>query len=497
MKKLTFILAILMAINWANAQTLDSIAHHVLGYYGPDGMGQMENAFQMRDGNILFVHKEGINASTTMNVIGHEYYKVSRHGADIMDSLFVYDSDPPFFLFAKNPNGEDNLRIGIVRDTTLGGSFLQIFPFDNNLNFDTLNEVFVPLTDAVVHDVWNGSLITKHNDLVKLYLPWNDDPDLHLACFSLDGTLKHENVIPYSSLQLHNFDGIEVFNESPLEYVLYGRTNNNSSLAFRLFDSLLQYKDSFTITQGFLLPQGYQYSFAAKEKLLIDGDDFILASKYKRGAKNGVCLVRYDKQTLEQKKEAFFESQPMIQGGSMDLFGAYPIGLGRDKEGSFCFAYNTQMQLFTDQGQVAVVKLDADFNVLWQRFCLEPEGYYRDPLTFTMLDDGGVAVGGGYWGRPEIFMLIISDDGWTVNETKVQLRPYAYWPNPAQDELHLQFSPDVTPTQIELYDLQGRLVRTQRNGLETLEMNGLPSGAYTMRVTLEGGKVFSDKVIRE
>ena len=80
-------------------------------------------------------------------------------------------------------------------------------------------------------------------------------------------------------------------------------------------------------------------------------------------------------------------------------------------------------------------------------------------------------------------------------ETK--LRPYLFYPNPTQDVLHLQYSPDATPKSIELYDLQGRLVRTQRNGLESLNLQGLASGTYTMRVMLEDGKVFSDKVVKE
>ena len=77
------------------------------------------------------------------------------------------------------------------------------------------------------------------------------------------------------------------------------------------------------------------------------------------------------------------------------------------------------------------------------------------------------------------------------------LRPYAYWPNPAQDELHLQFSPDAKPIQIEHFDLHGRLVKTQRNGLESLNLDGLTPGTYTMRVAMESGKVFSDKVVKE
>ena len=114
------------------------------------------------------------------------------------------------------------------------------------------------------------------------------------------------------------------------------------------------------------------------------------------------------------------------------------------------------------------------------------------------LENGGVAVGGVIYGAPpELFFLIFDDEGWSVSETNVQVRPYAYYPNPTQDELHLQYSPDVTPKQIELYDLQGRLVKTQRNGLESLNMSDLPSGTYTIRVIMKDGKVFSDKVVKE
>ena len=84
-----------------------------------------------------------------------------------------------------------------------------------------------------------------------------------------------------------------------------------------------------------------------------------------------------------------------------------------------------------------------------------------------------------------------------LSEFGMEVRPYDYYPNPTQSELHLRYSPDVTPKQIELYDLQGRLVRSQRNDLESFDMEGLASGTYTLRVTMVGGQTFSDKVVKE
>ena len=504
MKKLTFILALLMATGLTEAQTIDSITYHYYGSYGPDGWGIMENIAQMSDGNVLFVNKVGINWSQTENpdIVGNVLYKVSRHGAVILDTLVVRDNDPSYYLFAKNPDGDDNLRIGIVHDSTTMSSFLQIFPFDSDMNYDTLNEVFVPLSDTIALSYPKGYLINNQNDLVMAYRigdEYDDNGYQHFASFGLDGTLKHESVMPVSDIPMKDgYLGMGVFNESPLEYYCYGINRIENSieqyLACYVLDSLLQYKESFTVLVSSVHPQ-MQYNFGWNECLLVDGDDFILGSRYKQGAHNGVCLVRYDKYTLEKKNVVMFESQPMMS--SFGGYGACPIGLGMGSEGFLYFAYNTQVPFLSDLGQIAVVKMDADFNVQWQRFYSGKSKIFRHPRSFALLDDDGVAVSGDYTGRPEIFMLIFNDDYDGMEEQGIIVRPYAYWPNPAQDELHLHYSPDVTPTQIELYDLQGRLVRTQRNGLENLEMNGLPSGAYMMRVTLEDGKVFSDKVIRE
>jgi hypothetical protein len=97
-----------------------------------------------------------------------------------------------------------------------------------------------------------------------------------------------------------------------------------------------------------------------------------------------------------------------------------------------------------------------------------------------------------------VFYGILIHDGVTaVAEGGIEIRPYMFYPNPAQDQLRLQYSPDVQPKQIELYDLQGRLVRTQSKAFESIDMSQLPAGTYTLRVTLEDGKTYSDKVVKE
>ena len=80
--------------------------------------------------------------------------------------------------------------------------------------------------------------------------------------------------------------------------------------------------------------------------------------------------------------------------------------------------------------------------------------------------------------------------------TELQISHFVY-PNPFKEQLYFEFLPNVQPAHVELYDLQGRLVCTQSNAFEAIDMSQLPTGTYMLRVTLEDGKVFSDKVVKE
>ena len=106
---------------------------------------------------------------------------------------------------------------------------------------------------------------------------------------------------------------------------------------------------------------------------------------------------------------------------------------------------------------------------------------------------------GTYNYEPDVFLLKFFADG-TLSvpntTTGISFRPYTFFPNPVGDVLQMEYSPDVTPVLLELLDLQGRLVLSQQNNLETLNMDGLPAGTYTLRLTLNKGKAFSEKVVK-
>ena len=66
-------------------------------------------------------------------------------------------------------------------------------------------------------------------------------------------------------------------------------------------------------------------------------------------------------------------------------------------------------------------------------------------------------------------------------------------PNPTTG---LVFIEDEKPSEVQVFNALGQLVKTVQNTNE-VSLEGLPQGVYLLRVTSKGGKVFSDKVVKE
>ena len=139
-------------------------------------------------------------------------------------------------------------------------------------------------------------------------------------------------------------------------------------------------------------------------------------------------------------------------------------------------------------------------------FFSPPHTIVRDGYRFglTLLDHGGAVVFGINYNIDSTaipnegwFMMLVDDEYNDVSETGHCLRPYLFYPNPVEDRLNIHYSPDVKPLKAELLDLQGRLLVTQRANLESIDMQSLPAGTYTMRVVLDNGKTYSDKIIKQ
>ena len=405
-----------------------------------------------------------------------------------------------------NPTDTCYYAIG-TRRNELGYSIPFIFRFDNGLNIISSVDVELP-NNYRVFDYAKVMVDGKGEVFYRALLEGN--MDLHLR-FSLDGELLGQKV-----LASHHSCGVpfSLPDGSDGVYVNGELNRLTESLAFEpflAFDRILKdpyLGDTIHWHNVFLTNELYP------DAVTLPDDDMLFADAAFEVWSDifGHEFETRPFQTAFFKANLDGEVEKVVTVGSNDTMvrcAAFNAIDYRVSDSVFLCSYQERDANYL--GDIVIVmrnkiflKLtDNDLNPIWeQAYVLGPEHYHPSYLLATS-DGGCLLTGRVYYDTSmedvDLFVFKVNADG-TVGMKEIigeEQIPYIYWPNPTQNELYLQYSPDIQPKQIELYDLQGRMVRSQSKSLESLNLQGLPAGTYTMRVMLEDGKVFSDKVVKE
>ncbi len=446
--------------------------------------------------------------------LGNMFYKISHTAFTITDSLFVEDT-APFILLAHYQQGDGNIMASFRYHEDCDSTFLHICRFtDDNFYVNYNEDIVVPVCEGFVLDA--GGIVDCRGDLIIMY--FKERPtniyDIYLARFDSNGIMKHQELLFENNL--NGISMVRVLKESPLQYYLWKRTNDSpSNLIVYNIDSLFHKNPiilNSTLSEEIIDPNmpyvtanEYLSINGDTEVISAGGDDILVAAQYVYDTTGhpmtqeyGVTVAKYDLRTMQLKKYIVFNDYPGYYNPAKCL------GLKMMTDGTVYFLYKEHGY---PEESIVVVKMDSDLNVEWKRF-FKTENIIIDFLQSPILykdeygEEQGIAWAG--YGRNTnnnhhgVVCFFLNHDGtMSTNESGIEVRPYAYYPNPVKEQLLMQFSPDVQPTQVELYDLQGRLVRTQSNAFESIDMSQLPAGTYTLRVTLEDGKAYSDKVVKE
>ena len=481
MKKLTLIFTLLITATFGQAQEIVTEFWHENGLYC-----NIHNIVEAND-NTLLVECPLFESFAYGIDLGNMFYKVSLEG-ELLDSLFIASDNVPLrTLFEPVPNDDKKYIYGRVEQQESDSTtYLRLTTIDKDLNI--LSELEVSITDFLYDYVITSSdlFIDPYGDIIASY--WCQQK-FYMLRIGIDGTIKHHRMVEEmaSSGLMIQSQHTNVFCESPLTYYYLGwKISNNGGLQAYFIDSLFQVTDEHL----YYKTDSYSWFSGGLQEHIVpfDNSTHLLASRYKMNYTHEcTALTMFDNQFNLLKMKWFEEEPPFNSIAPIQTIVAAPDTI-----------YYGFMTGTGSPNQLALACFDADLNLRWTRYFLEPDMFHW-ATCMTLLHDGNVAIGSYRYGQNlgSISVVIIKDELWDVDENQDFIRPYACFPNPVADELHLTFSPDVTPMQIELYDLQGRLVRAQKNGLGSLNMSDLPSGTYTMRVKMEDGKVFSDKIVKK
>ena len=526
MKKHLLLLVFVLVAFAAQAQQHDRDLYSFL-YNDKSGYAySVYSSMQQRDGNhIVDTYLFEDLGNYEYVPLGYMIFKVSASTCTITDSLFVADTLPNPTFLSRDPSGEGNIRVSIEYHEDCDSTFVRISHFnDDDLHTNPEEDVVVAICEVGVGVGSYGTLLDSGGDLiVTYYKPVSDEIcDQYIARIGLDGTLKHQAFL--MEYQMTDAGPLRVFSESPLRYyqwrylsdlydynlpidVIDSTFNKNTVTLNRILNRELVVAHPYDTTLNV-----YEYEYLTinwkTEVIPAGGNDVLVAAQYTHDTNfyaltqdKGVAVAKYDLSTSKLKGYAVFNDFHWYGSNGS------PMGLKMMGDGTVYFIYKEHGH---PEESVNIVKMDANLNVEWKRFCKTGRINIAPPFNYSIVFDDefgeekGIAWCGGGWkdGNHDKagWVYFILDHNSPVNvlsEFGMEVRPYDYYPNPTQSELHLRYSPDVTPKQIELYDLQGRLVRSQRNDLESFDMEGLASGTYTLRVTMVGGQTFSDKVVKE
>lgn len=502
--------------------------HHIMGYDN----SYVLNAMKSRDGEILARAHIRNDDSPSAENLGVMFYKISPTLTEISDSLFMpNNSSYRCNLFERVASCDGFVEVDI--DTTeTGGFVMHISHFQDRIfPIDTTEEVFVPLfegentTTSLIDDPFylKSCMIDSRGDIIVRYPVFLSDSvfDDHIARFDLDGTLKHEAMLEHDQNYMFyaiTQCGFGVFSEHPLKYYRCSATDN---MYLYVYDSLFQ-RENYYVFNKYYLPDEvsayFEFLSGCGPVMIHDGEDVIILTNYLDNTagfgyefpEQGLAVARYNIRTMQRKGLTLINDIPgpysstctkcLLKSSNGYLYLVY-----RETD----YDEENEVEVSTP---LTIVKMKPDLNILWKRYIEMPKNYYANYVKQTILYEEENEVQITVVGRcryekkvdnmlihktGQYYLFLTDNDLLGMNDCKVIIRPYTFYPNPAQDQLHLQYSPDVQPKRIELYDLQGRLVRTQDNTLETLEMSRLAPGTYTMCISLEDGQTFSDKVVKE
>ncbi|MBQ7533208.1 MAG: T9SS type A sorting domain-containing protein, partial [Bacteroidales bacterium] len=80
------------------------------------------------------------------------------------------------------------------------------------------------------------------------------------------------------------------------------------------------------------------------------------------------------------------------------------------------------------------------------------------------------------------------------NENAVSLEIH---PNPTQNTVNITFSDDTDCQSVEIYALDGSLLKSQISNLETVDVSKLNAGIYILKVNMADGREFTERIVKE
>lgn len=132
----------------------------------------------------------------------------------------------------------------------------------------------------------------------------------------------------------------------------------------------------------------------------------------------------------------------------------------------------------------------------WERIgFVAGTGFSKTVQTYSF-DDLNPRQGINYYRLKQIDLTGISEDSRIVSVQFLGENQLYMYPNPTQNELKFRLPSNVEITEIQVLNLAGKVVLTQKPGA-TLFIGQLPAGTYLVELKTKDGGIFVEKILKE
>ncbi len=486
MKRLTITIALMIITLVVSAQNYSTWLHH-----GTYRVNQCYDILELSDGNLVV--KEAV-FDDNLRDVGYNLYKITPQG-ELLDSLFVENHD----IYWLNPMLRDpyNTNSNIITSfyTSYGMNYYKATCFNDNME----------ITGETISEYYDNCMIPteffvdSNNDLIcrsKL-----DDNNFCFVRMGLDGSMKAQSDTistagAESGIQLQH--PVFQISSEPLRYGYIMFRNND--ITIDVYDEWFTRLERKTIKR---LNEWYLGTSVNTNACGTGDGGFVITTDLRRlqGMEviHGLFVLKFNANIDIEKAYCIAE-----------YTSDYPKYYYLNK--NLCVTDNNIFVVWEQKKErqeklsvqtMFVSCLDKNLNPVWS----EPTMSVLDATNFfnngiTSLSNGGVAISGwlaseaSYYESKDIY-AIVSDNYLSTPEVSTTERPFVCHPNPAKDVISISFAENSGCNSIAIYSIDGRLVKLQNFNSGTIDVSGLSSGVYVMKVRMADGSEFTERIVKE
>lgn len=483
-KHLILIAAIMLSAD------LFSQSLHIVEYEEIDGLIVDETASTMQsDNGKIFIAVHFINDVTRIMEMTDE--------GEIIDSRYIEmrgSGHRGFHPFFSHPDEENtNVYVYITRQENEIPTYNAVF-FDNDLN--VIKEISKPLytSKEIVYGDFESFLLDSENNIVVRIGDGADNSFLFVK-MDIEGNILIEKEVvieTHHTISAIPYHSLCVYNNEPLQYGFIVQIHNHlSSLTLAVLDAdfnVVEIKNQLMTVD--LINQRRFNMIGFEDSYLVSTSHFTTIPVFS----HDIRLSKYDKNHNLISKYEY--KQKTVNNVSRRGYLGYR-NIVETEDGGIYWIYSLEDindNYSSSAGELYVTYFDKDLNKIWEQNLIPINNCGSENIfSATVCDDGDLVISVVF--RVEkLVTIVINNETLNVTENAVGGNPFTLYPNPAGDNVSVRFAEGAGCEMVEIYSLDGRRCHAQNFNLESIDLSGLSSGVYMMKVVMENGEVFTEKI---